>query len=257
MKQRTFIFSLILFTFACQAWAQRLPPIDPSPITPPYLQNGPPALVNVQGNGRVRVPPDQVEVTVGITQRANTVAAVQSQVDTVSANIIAYLKRNGVEDRDIQTTVVSLYPFYNDTTGDGQVRPVFYTASKSITFTLRNVARFDRVLAGLYGVGANTVSGVTWKLDDPQEAKQEAKRRAVAQAQEIAEALTDELDVSVGDVYSVNDQTHDNQYYPVVYGAADFRGSSGSSVARGVVEVTATVSVSYYISDNWFNQKTK
>jgi len=252
MKQRSFIFSLLFFALACQTWSQRIPTPTPTPISPPYLLNSPPALVNVQGRGRVRIAPDQVQVTVGISERANTVQEVQNEVDTVSSNIIAYLKRNRVEDRDIQTTTVSLSPFYNDTNGDGTQRPLFYDASKQITFVLRRVSRFERVLAGLYDLGVNTVYGIQFKLEDDEEAKQEAKRRAVASAKEIAEALTEGLNVSVGDVYSVNDQTYDTEYYPVVYGPLDSSTSgSATSIARGVVEVSAVVSVSYYISNNW------
>jgi len=252
MKQRTFIFSLLFFALACQTYSQRIPVPTPTPISPPYLLNSPPALVNVQGKGRVRIAPDQVEVTVGISERGNTVQEVQSKVDRVSSNIIAYLKRNGVEDRDIQTTTVSLYPYYNDTQGDGTQRPLFYTATKQITFVLRRISNSEKVLAGLYDLGVNTVYGIQFKLEDDEEAKQEAKRRAVASAKEIAEALTEGLNVRVGDVYSVNDQTYDTIYYPVVYGPVDSRtGGSTASIARGVVEVSAVVSVSYYISGQW------
>jgi len=209
-----------------------------------------PPLVSVNGRGRVRAQPDKVIFTVGIQQRAETVEELQSEVDEVSSDIIAYLKDNGVEDKDIQTSYVNLSPYYSSLgTEYGSTEVDFYTATNSLTVTLRNISNFDSILSGLYGVGVNSVSGITFDVEDLQEQQQEAKRRAVAQAREIAEALTEGLNVTVGNVYSVTDQSYDSTPIPIYFAtAADIEGGD-SSVAGGEVEVSQTVSVAFLINN--------
>ena len=237
MQKRTAL--LILFALVFQAWAQ-VTPIEDDSRTP---------LVSVNGKGRVRVRPDFVEITVGIDQRGKTVKQLQDDVDAKSASIISYLKRNGVKDRDVQTSQVNLSPYYSYTGSEyGSTQVDFYTATKSVTFVLRDISRYEKVLSGLYKLGVNTVSGINFKVDDAQAQKQEAKRRAVAQARKIAEALTEGLNVTVGKVYSLDDQTYDTQVFPIVYAPLEFRRSgSDTTIAGGEVEVTATVAVSFQL----------
>jgi len=247
---------LILFLgLACQVLAQEEAPTDTivTPVSQPAVVPDPdlPPLVIVTGRGRVRALPDQVQVTVGIEERAKTIDELQDSVDTKSADIISYLQDNGVEDKDIQTSYVNLSPGYSDVgTEYGSTEIDYYTATKSLTVTIRDISSFDSILSGLYKVGVNSVSGISFNVEDLQAQKQEAKKRAVAKAREIANALTEGLNVSVGAVYQVNDQTYDNPVLPIVYAAADSDSQGGdASVAGGEVEITATVSVSFLINN--------
>lgn len=240
MRKQEFL-CLILLVFVCQG----------TEILDEKKKDSRPSLVNVMGKGRVRVPPDQVEITVGITQRAKTVEQVQDDVDSTSANIIAYLKEIGVEDRDMKTTMVCLNPSYIYTGYQYSTTEVdFYSATKSVTFIYRDVSQFESVLTGLYGIGVNTVNSISFKVEDVQEQRKEAKRRAVGQARKIAETLTEGLDhVTVGGVYSVNDQTYDNEYFPVVYAPVV---GCDTTLSGGEVEITAIVNIAFYLVNGKF-----
>src|SRR5687768_15644367 len=86
-----------------------------------------PPLVNVNGIGEVRVQPDQVILSMGVEVREKTLEQARKQADLKAAAIITYLKKQGVNEKDIQTSYMSIYPVY--TSGEyGKASPDFYTA---------------------------------------------------------------------------------------------------------------------------------
>ena len=215
-----------------------------------------PALITVSGTGESKGQPDEVVVTVGIQVRNDSVQAVSSETDTVSSSVIAYLKSQGVEDADIQTSYVTLSPYYSYTGSEaGQTTPDYYTSQKSVTFSLKDLSAYDDIMTALYALGINSVNSVSFKIEDVTARQQEARKLAVANAKKIANTLTSGLGAKVGGVYSVSEYTTDgsNQTPIFFYAAkslaagASADGNSGPSIAGGQVTITSTVTVSFYI----------
>ncbi|GAB3816525.1 hypothetical protein GCM10028895_11810 [Pontibacter rugosus] len=122
-----------------------------------------PPLVNVSGTGEVRVQPNEVVINLGVETREKTLDAARKETDKKAAAIISYLKKQGVDAKDIQTSYVTLNPIYNN--GEyGRTAPDFYVAQKNMTVVIKKLNKFDELLSGLYDVGANhvgdTVSGI-------------------------------------------------------------------------------------------------
>ena len=215
-----------------------------------------PALISVSGTGESKGQPDEVIVTVGIQVRNKTVQGVSSQTDTVSSSVIAYLKSQGVDDADIQTSYVTLSPYYSYNGNEaGQTTPDYYTSQKSVTFSLKDLSAYDDIMTALYALGINSVSSVSFKIEDVQARQQEARKKAVANAQKIAKTLTAGVGAKVGGIYSVSESTTDgSNETPIFFYAAKSlaAGASGSgnsapSIAGGEVTITSTVTVNFYI----------
>lgn len=212
-----------------------------------------PPLVNVNGVGEVRVQPDQVILSMGVEVREKTLDQARKQVDAKAAAIIAHLKKQGVSEKDIQTSYMSVYPIYNS--GEyGRATPDFYTAQKTMTVLVRKLNKFDDLMSGLYGAGVNRVEGVQFKVADIEKYRAEARKKAVNDAKQKATALTTELGAKVGRVYSINESTNGGRPIPMYAEAAmmktmDSAGADGPSIAGGEVVVTSTVSVSFIIEN--------
>jgi len=212
-------------------------------------------LMTVQGKGEVKIPPDRAAISIGVQLRNNTLSSVREEADQKSADIIAYLGNQGINSTDIKTSYVTLQPYYNyQPVDDGDPSPDYYIATKSLTFILRNLSRFDDVMQGLYDLGVNSVNGIEFQINNEEEQKIIAKRRAVNNAQDAANAMAEELGINLGRVYSVNDQTASGGNPVPYYTNGDFAtaddSSTGPSVAGGVVIVEASVAVNFYIIDN-------
>ncbi|WP_162426573.1 SIMPL domain-containing protein [Pontibacter pudoricolor] len=237
--KKTFLLLLAVFLIsqvAVQAQQQVLPP-----------------LVNVNGIGEVRVQPDQVMVSMGVEVREKTLEQARKQADAKAAAIIAYLKKQGVSEKDIQTSYMSIYPIYNN--GEyGRTTPDAYTAQKTMTVLVRKLNKFDELMAGLYGAGVNRVEGVSFQVADLEKYKAEARKKAVNNAKQKATALTNELGAKVGRVYAINENTTGGRPVPMYAEAAmmkaqDSAGADGPTIAGGEVIVTSTVSVSFIIEN--------
>ena len=222
-----------------------------------------PPLITVTGTGEAKAEPTEVSVTVGIQLRDKSVDQVSSETDSRSAAIISYLLSNGVADTNIQTSYVSLQPYYSYQSSQiGQLNPDYYTATKSITFLLKDLSAYDQIMTGLYDAGINSVSDVTFKIDNVEARKQQARKKAIANALSVAKTLVAGLGAKLNGVYKISDSTYGGNVQPVYYAqpmamamssysmGASASYSAGPSIAGGEITTTSTVSVSFYISNS-------
>ncbi|WP_089318436.1 SIMPL domain-containing protein [Pontibacter ummariensis] len=233
-RTRFFILPLLLFLIAFSSQAQQQ-------LMPPH--------VRVTGVGEVKVPPTEVVVNLGVETREKTLDAARRASDKAAASIINYLKKQGVDAKDIQTSYVTLQPVYNG--GEyGRTTPDFYLAQKSMTVVLKKLNKYDEILAGLYEVGANRVDGVRFQVADLEKYKAEARQRAVADAMQKATSLTSELGAKVGRVYSINENTYNDGPRPM-YKTAMMESAAydanGPTIAGGEVVISSNVDVVFVI----------
>ncbi len=208
-----------------------------------------PPLVSVNGTGEVRVQPNEVVVNLGVESREKTLDAARKETDKKAAAIISYLKKQGVDAKDMQTSFVTLNPVYNS--GEfGRTSPDFYVAQKNMTVVIKKLNRFDELLSGLYGVGANHVHGVQFQVSDVEKYKAEARKKAVANAKQKASTLTSELGAKIGRVYAISESEGyrgPQPMYKVALQEVAMDGAGGPSIAGGEVVISANVDVSFVI----------
>jgi len=234
--------SIIISILLCFAWFSQA-----QDILPP--------LLSVQGKGEVRKEPDKASISIGVLLRNFTLESTREGADKKSADIIAYLQDQGINSTDIKTSYVTLQPYYDySQVNDGDASPDYYIASKSLTFILRNLTKFDDIMEGLYANGVNSFNGIEFQIDDEEEQMILAKRRAIRNAKEIANVFAEELDIEVGRVYSVSDQSTERGSPVPYYSNSDnvkvYDGTTGPSIAGGVVVIEAYVDVKFYVIDN-------
>ena len=198
MTKLIYSFAVLLLCLAIQIRAQN---DDEDQILPP--------LITTSGYGEVKVEPDEAEVSISVQLRDTNVQQLRTKIDNSTSNIIAYLKDQGIAERDIKTTYMTVYPFYSQSeTNTGSTSPDYYNGQKSMTFLLKNLSDYDRIMSGLYDRGLNQVDGINFKVADEEPSKIEARRRAVANAKNLAESMADELGVELGNVYYVTDNSY-------------------------------------------------
>lgn len=236
MKKLSFIAVFVLLAGILQVQAQQQ-------ILPP--------LISVNGIGEVKLQPDEVVINLGVEMREKTLEQARKQADSKAAAIIAYLRKQGVDAKDIQTSYMNLQPIYMS--GEyGKATPDFYMAQKTMTIVIKRLNKFDELLSGLYDNGVNRIDGIHFRVSDIEKHKVEARKRAIADAKQKANALTSELGAKVGKVYSINESSSGNGPRPLYAKSAmmmeaDMAQGGGPSIAGGEVVVTSNVSVSFVI----------
>ena len=237
MNKIIFTLGLLFFCLACQTKADD------------NDESEHPALISVTGSGQVNVQPTEAVVSIGVEKRNPSVQTVRMEVDEITSNIIVYLKEQQIADEDIQTSYLTIYPYYSDNDNSQNVVPDYYVGQKGMTFVLKDLTNYDNIMSGLYDLGLNRVDGVIFTTPNQNDNAIEAKRRAVANARETASAIAGELGVSLGAVSSVSDASYGVPVFTTAALAEDSSAGAGSgpSISGGSLTYGASITVAFEI----------
>jgi len=124
--------------------------------------NPEPPQISVSGSADVRVPPDEIHVNAGVETRHESLAVAKRENDDRISRALEFLKRSGVEDKNIQTDFVGIEPSY-DNNNISRTKSVVYIVQKNIGIKLKKIGNFESVLTGLLTNGVNYVRGIDFR----------------------------------------------------------------------------------------------
>jgi uncharacterized protein YggE len=192
--------------------------------------------ITVVGTGTSAVVPDRASFSFGtVRQDGGAAGALRSSAETV-ARIVDAVRSAGVAKADIQTAEVSLAPRTN---ADGDA-VVGYTASDTVTVTIRELGSAGTVVDAAVRAGANQVYGPDLVAADRDASYREALAAAVDQARAKAESLARTAGATLGRITAVAEQG-DAQPQPAFAAADTARSSIDVEPGRQTVEATVTV----------------
>jgi uncharacterized protein len=148
--------------------------------------------------------PDVAVISAGVVSRSTTASAALQDSANRMSQVVAALKRAGVQDRDIQTSNVNLNPEYRYPENQSP-QLVGYTASNTLTIRFRDIRNSGKILDALVAEGANQINGPNLTIDKPEAALDEARANAVAIGRARAEAYARSLGLRVARVVSVSE----------------------------------------------------
>jgi uncharacterized protein len=192
--------------------------------------------ITVLGTGSANVTPDRASFGFGTVSQAATANAALSASSQAVARVIAALKKAGVAQGDMQTSEVSLSPRTNDK-GDGIVG---YTASNTVTATIRKIGDAGDIVDAAVGAGANQVYGPNLLASDQDAAYRSALKGAVADARAKAETLATASGSTLGKITAIV-EGGGAMPMPMAVGAKD----SSVPIEPGTQKIEATVSVTF------------
>lgn len=160
--------------------------------------------LDVNATGEVTRVPDVAIISAGVVSRSTTATGALQDTANRMSRVLAALKRAGIEDRDIQTSNVSLNPEYRYVENQPP-QLVGYTASNTVTVRFRDVRNSGKIVDALVAQGSNQVNGPTLSVDKPESALDEARNKAIAIGRARAELYARSLGLRVVRVVSVNE----------------------------------------------------
>ena len=209
---------------------------------------------SVSGEGTITVIPDIARFTFSvITEGGKNLANLQSENTGTANNVINFLKENGVSSEDIKTERYNVSPRYQYTNcfERADVCPpaeiTGYTISQSVGVKVRDLDKAGDILAGVVGNGANSVSQLTFTIDDPAKVENKARAEAITQAKIKAKAIADASGFKLGRILSIDT----NNFSPIPYyrtgGIDGFRVEATPLIEPGSEDVTVNITLIYEI----------
>jgi len=201
--------------------------------------------IAVAGKGEIFAKPDIASFTFSVdADAADAVAAQKKSADAMNA-IVAYLKENGVADKDIKTSNYSLNPKYRfeqvtcvqayNCPGGKQILDG-YTVSQSVTVKVRDTGKAGDLISNVGAKGATNISGLSFTIDDIEKLKRDARELAIKDARANAEKLASDLGVHLGRIMTYSED-QGGGYPPIMYDKA----MSMTSGARAMPEAAPTI----------------
>ncbi|MEW6059225.1 MAG: SIMPL domain-containing protein [Actinomycetota bacterium] len=181
----------------------------PSPTPSPAISD---RTVTVTGTAIIRSSPDKAVVTLGVrTQAESAQKAMEENADKMS-RVMEALSDAGLEEGDIATAWVNLYPNYDE---HGLV-VVSYTAENQVDATVHDMDEVGEVIDTAVAAGANLAGGISFQLSDRDKGVDRALQAAVADARSKAEILAAAGGATLGSVISIT-ETGASTSSPVYY----------------------------------------
>ena len=236
MMDMTARFKLALVVAACAA--------TPALAQEPARLDFPPAI-SVSGEATVSAPPDLAQIDAGVASDAKTAREAAEANNTAMAKVLQALKAAGVEDKDYQTSRLSLQPQYAPNR-PGQSTVVGYRASNRVTIKLRDVTKVASVIDAVVGAGANDVGNINFSVAEPSKLLDQAREKAVADARRKAEIYAKAAGVTLGAPLSISEDGTPPPVFRVKTLAAPMA-AAATPVAQGEETLSVTISVTWAI----------
>jgi uncharacterized protein YggE len=206
------------------------------------------AMLTVNAEGKTKIAPDIATINIGVvTQGATADAAVSANTAKMNA-VLAAIKKQGVADKDIQTSNLSVNPQYQYNQGE-QPKVTGYEANNSVTVKVRDLKKVGKAVDAVVAVGSNQVNGISFGLDDDTKALDAARVDAVKNARARAEIYAAAAGLKVQRIVAISEGGSYAPPYPVpmVAMARAEKMDSAPPVAPGELNLTANVSITFLL----------
>jgi uncharacterized protein YggE len=164
-----------------------------------------PAAISVTGEAQISVPPDLAAIDAGVASDAKTAREASEANNAAMAKVLAALKGANIEDKDVQTSRLSLQPQYATNRSSGPPAVVGYRASNRVTVKIRDVSKVGTVIDVLVGAGANDVGNIAFSVSQASKLLDDARSQAIADARRKAEIYAKAAGVTLGSPMSISE----------------------------------------------------
>ena len=236
--------ALILAGSAAAASAQTTPT---TPVVADTMFRA--TTLNLASYGESEVVPDKATITLGVQTDAPTAAAAIGENANKMSRVIAALKRDGLTDREIQTSNLSLNPQYVYQE-NLPPRLTGYQASNQVIITVRELNRLGQVVDATVTAGATNVGGISFGVEDATEAENRARLEAVEALRAKAELYAKAMGYRVARLVTM---TEGGGYTPVpppmpMMMRAEAAKFDSTPVSPGELKVRVDVSATYELT---------
>ena len=169
-------------------------------VSPALAQAEFPPAISVSGEGTVSVPPDLAQIDAGVASDAKTAKEAAEANNAAMGKVLAALKGTGIDEKDYQTSRLSLQPQYSSSVSNrpGQGTLVGYRASNRVTIKVHDLTKVASTIDTLVTAGANDIGNVGFTVAQPSKLLDEAREKAVADARRKAEIYAKAAGVTLG-----------------------------------------------------------
>lgn len=172
----------------------------------------------VQAEGEAIGVPDVAQFNFDVISQGGVDIAKTQQENTEKMNaVIDYIDSQGIDKKDIKTRSYNIQPRYSTSRCTDRVCPppkiIGYTVQQSAQVKIRDFSKISNLLSEVVKKGANSVSQLSFTIDDLTDLENEARADAIAKAKDKANLIAKEGGFSVGRLLEINENFYPGPIY--------------------------------------------
>ncbi len=205
-------------------------------------------IITISGVGKVKISPNVAVFNFIIQGTDKSQVQAQKIVSEKGDRIISFLKKQGVKNENIKTINYNLFPEYNWVEGKREF--IGYKVSQTIEVKLYNLNKVGKIIAGITDLGADSISNVTFKVDDKDFYKKQARQKAIKNAKEKARDLEEQLGIKFDKIIGFSEDNGSDMYSNTNSGplfTAEAKDLSRPILPTGQNEVVSKVYITFEI----------
>ncbi len=186
---------------------------------------------SVSASGKINTTPDIAKLNISvITEGGKDIDKLQKENSLKIKKIVAFIKEQKIDDKDIQTTNYNLTPRYTnyqcsfrntDPCPSSEISG--YTVRTNIKINVRDFEKLGVIISGATENGANTISGPNFSIENPEKANSEARSKAIEKANKKAKEMARSGGFRLGKLLSIQEG---GGYYPAIMRSDSFSTNS-------------------------------
>ncbi len=207
----------------------------------------------VTGQGKVTAVPDIATLRLGIEAQEATVSEAQTQAAEAMDEVMTALIDNEVAEKDIQTQYFSIRQVRRWSETRDQEIVVGYRVTNMVTAKIRDIDKVGSIIDAVAVAGGDLtrIDNISFSIDDPSAYFEEARQKAMADAEAKAELLARLAGVSLGKPTYISEgiQIPPPIYPRAVYEEVPIPAPALPPISPGEMEISLTLQVAYAILD--------
>jgi uncharacterized protein len=161
--------------------------------------------ITVVGHASTEVVPDIAILSLTVVTEKPTAEEAAAENARTAQALVAEIKAQGIDARDVQTQSITLSPVYDETSdGQSQLKLRGYSARDSLEVRVRALGKAGAIARQLIDKGANEFEGISFKYEHEDEAYDKLRDAAVRDALRRAKDYLPAVGVKLGRVLEIS-----------------------------------------------------
>ena len=217
----------------------------------------PERVITFTEEGKVIAKPDIAKISFSVITQGIEATAVQAENNQKMQKVIDFVKKQGIEEKDMKTTNYVLNPQYDytwcrkskDDTRYCSPKIIGYELTQSVEVKIRDFNKINIIIGGLSDAGANQISNISFSIDEPEDYKNQARIEALKKIEKRVQLLSKETSLKLGKIVSVSESgiSPSPIYRDLKATVGSAEAPSAAPIETGTQEITVTLTVSYEI----------
>ena len=245
------ILIFLLFTMA-GCFGTGIPEITmPGETTDQAFKN----TISVDGNGTVKVLPDEVVVDVSIVTEKLTTEEAVNENTSIFNKVKRSIEKINAANLKIETTNFNLSPLYDYSVQNKPPKIYAYQVTSTIEVRTTDLEKMGEIIASAIESGATNISSIGFDLTESlkQKAVNDALTAATNDASAKAKTIADSMGLTIDRIYAINESgtIFPEPFRAAMKAAPEGMGGDVSSpeILPQEIEISASVSIVYLFTE--------